>query len=202
MLVLSVGVMALTDYPGLGLPWGEISSDVPPGLAKEIEGLRSLDAADRAQAAIRIGEMGKEGAPAVPFLLMILGDSTPLQSGRNPQEPTSPGQEAALALVNVGTLAVDPLVGALHYEDPTVRKHAAWALGKIRDPRAIRPLIETLKDDDPRVRSHAAMALAEITGEDHGDDPVLWQNWLDEWKLRHCLFLKTFIEILRSSPHR
>jgi HEAT repeat protein len=145
--------------------------------------------------------MGAEAAPAVPFLLVILGDSTPLELDGNPQGPTSPGQEAALALVKIGTLSVDPLIGALNYEDPTMRKHAAWALGKIEDPRAIRPLIETLSDDDPQVRSHAATALAEITGKSYGEDPIVWQNWLNEYKLRRCVLLELLIEMLRSSHH-
>jgi len=47
-------------------------------------------------------------------------------------------------------------------KDPEVRKNAAEALGKIKDPRAVEPLIEALKDKDFRVRWNAAEALGEI----------------------------------------
>jgi HEAT repeat protein len=193
--------MVVTGYPGPTLAWAEIPPDVPSALTKEIEGLRSFDAGDRARAAVKIGGMGAEGAPAVPFLVMLLADSTVLESHRNPEGSTSPGQEAALALVKIGSLSVDPLLGALDHENATVRRRAARALGKIKDPRAIRTLIDTLRDDDPHVRSHAAAALAEITGEGYGDDAIAWQNWLDRQELKHCLLLKLYIEMLRSSRH-
>jgi len=47
-------------------------------------------------------------------------------------------------------------------KDPEVRKNAAKALGKIKDPRAVEPLIATLKDKDSDVRWHAARALEKI----------------------------------------
>ena len=49
-------------------------------------------------------------------------------------------------------------------KDPEVRKNAAEALGKIKDPRAVEPLIATLKDKDSEVRSNAAWSLGENPG--------------------------------------
>ncbi len=39
---------------------------------------------------------------------------------------------------------------------------AAWALGEMRDPRAVEPLIAALKDKDYEVRVCAAIALGEM----------------------------------------
>jgi HEAT repeat protein len=47
-----------------------------------------------------------------------------------------------------------PLLG-----DPEVNYHAAWALGQIRDGRAIGPLIRTLENRDALVRVSAILAL-------------------------------------------
>ena len=47
-------------------------------------------------------------------------------------------------------------------KDPEVRKNAAEALGKIKDPRAVEPLITALKDEYSGVRWHAAWSLGEI----------------------------------------
>ncbi len=62
-------------------------------------------------------------------------------------------------------------------EDQTadVRRAAAWALGKIKDPRAVEPLISALQD--PIVRFWAAQSLKEITGEDFGENKEKWQAW-------------------------
>ena len=47
-------------------------------------------------------------------------------------------------------------------KDPEVRKNAAEALGKIKDPRVVEPLIAALKDENSGVRRIAAWALGVI----------------------------------------
>jgi HEAT repeat protein len=71
------------------------------------------------------------------------------------------------------------LISALKDRDSPARGDAAWALGKIRDPRAVEPLIAALKDENPSIQEDAEKALMQITGKDFGPDPVKWQNW---WK--------------------
>ena len=71
-----------------------------------------------------------------------------------------------------GSQRVEPLLPALKYGNaetnridllaPAVRTMAAWALGRIKDPRAVEPLLGTLKDSDPRARASAAIALGNI----------------------------------------
>jgi HEAT repeat protein len=50
-------------------------------------------------------------------------------------------------------------LGALDDPEPDVREQAAWALGMIRDERAIDTLRAALKDEDPDVREQVAWAL-------------------------------------------
>jgi hypothetical protein len=58
------------------------------------------------------------------------------------------------------------------------RKRAAYALGEIKDPRAIDPLLEALGNDKSEgIRKEAADALRAITGENHGMDYQGWRNW-------------------------
>ncbi|MGD0533829.1 MAG: HEAT repeat domain-containing protein [Methanoregula sp.] len=55
---------------------------------------------------------------------------------------------------------IDVLISTLHNSaDPTIRKHAAYLLGKARTAQALRPLIEALGDLDKSVREQAMLAL-------------------------------------------
>ncbi len=57
---------------------------------------------------------------------------------------------------------VEVAVSALKDKDSGVRWAAAYALGKIKDPRAVEPLISALKDEHSSVRKAAAKALGEL----------------------------------------
>lgn len=72
------------------------------------------------------------------------------------------GQVAARALANIGKPALDALLVALKAQPPSVRRWAASALGKIKDPSAVDPLITLLSDQDKTVLYSAAIALGEI----------------------------------------
>lgn len=86
---------------------------------------------------------------------------------------------AAWSLAQIGTPSIESLVAALRDGDSPARGDAAWALGKIKHPRAVEPLIEALEDEKPDIQQDAAKALEKITGKDFGVDPIKWQNW---WK--------------------
>jgi len=66
------------------------------------------------------------------------------------------------ALVELGQLAVEPLIQALKDEDSDVGEKVAEALGEIGDARAVEPLIQALKDEDSDVGEKVAEALGEI----------------------------------------
>lgn len=64
--------------------------------------------------------------------------------------------EAASALRRVGPPAVPALLGLLGDHDPRVRELGIYALGLLRDERAVEPLIAALVDADLAVRRQAA----------------------------------------------
>jgi len=70
--------------------------------------------------------------------------------------------EVSDILVEVGFVAVEPLIKALNDEDGTIRWPVADILGRISDARALEPLMAVLNDDDRRVRWAAAYALGQI----------------------------------------
>jgi len=75
-------------------------------------------------------------------------------------------------------------IAALKDTDPRVRRGAAFALGIIRDSRAVEPLIDALKDEYEQVQNRAISSLRQITGKDYdfGEDPVKWQQWWEQNK--------------------
>ncbi|MBW3656547.1 MAG: tRNA epoxyqueuosine(34) reductase QueG, partial [Gemmatimonadetes bacterium] len=72
-------------------------------------------------------------------------------------------RNVAVALGNVGDLGAVPALGeALGDEEPIVRGHVAWALGRIGGPAARRHLFSALAGEtDEWVRSEIDLALAE-----------------------------------------
>jgi HEAT repeat protein len=71
--------------------------------------------------------------------------------------------QAVIALVKIGTPAVDVLLSALKNKDDQLREKSAVALGPIGDEHAISPLITTLNDKFTNVRQAAAAALGEVS---------------------------------------
>jgi HEAT repeat protein len=77
-------------------------------------------------------------------------------------QSASLGRQPVDVLTDIGKPAVNPLVAALKDNHPLVRRHAAEALGEIKDPRAVEPLIAALKDSDSLIRRHVVEALGKI----------------------------------------
>jgi beta-lactamase regulating signal transducer with metallopeptidase domain len=140
----------------------------------------SNDAPARAQEACEEGR--RRAIEAIPKLISMLGDDTPIQplrcwnNGRwNPALETfkqpSPGEEAAIALASMGNPALEPLTNALNDSNPSVRRNAAWAIGELTNMRgseranAVPTLISLLNDSDEWVRMASVRALGEIRDE-------------------------------------
>ena len=70
-------------------------------------------------------------------------------------------------VATLGSVAFPALIAALRHEDPDRRKGAAWALGVMRDDRAVEYLVRVLEEDEPQVRRAAAWALG-VIGDSRG----------------------------------
>ena len=130
----------------------------------------------RARAACDLREHGDDGVTAAAALADLLADAAPVDGavcgrrwwrGADPHV-TSPGELAAAALVAQGSRSTPVLLSGLQSSAWTARRNAAWALGALRDTRAIAPLLDALKDAEPLVREQAAWALGAIRA-----DPAL-----------------------------
>lgn len=117
------------------------SSSVDPLLSA----VRDGDAAFRRNACEIFGEL--HAAEALNFLLSEFDDGT---------------WEAATALGQIGPPAVEALLQCLAKESPKLRRHAAYALAKTKDPRCVPALEDRLQDTDDDVRAEAAKSLALI----------------------------------------
>lgn len=139
----------------------------PRGLEDLTRDLGASDPATRTRAACGLRDLGAAAAPAIASLVALLADGAPVDptvcklNWRN-SELTSPGEQAASALVAIGSRAFEPVLGALKSAAWMARRNAAWALGALDDRRATPALLPALKDEDARVRRQAAWAIGAI----------------------------------------
>ncbi len=123
------------------------------------------DPVERAWAAYQLAKLGRGAAPAVPYLIDLLNDDTPvllsryIGSGFRSSSDTTPAEEASLTLAKIGEPALNDLAMALKSESVNVRRLAAKALGQIGNTKSIDVLIELLTDKSRRVQATAAIAL-------------------------------------------
>jgi bilin biosynthesis protein len=134
-----------------------------------IAGLASDDAAARARAACELKAEGDLAVDAIAPLVRLLGDASPVERSvcrqhwwRNSDLLTTPGEQAAAALVSIGSRAYEPIVAALQQPQWAARRNAAWALGALDDSRAVKALVTALKDREAGVRAQAAWALGAL----------------------------------------
>jgi HEAT repeat protein len=137
--------------------------------------LRAADPAQRVTAACELQRLGAAAKAAIPALVERLADASPVDpkvcgEGRTwwkkfePQQ-TTPGEEAAAALVAIGSASFQPLVGAARDPQWVARRNAVWALGALDDERAVSTVLTALKDAEPPVRETAAWALGAMDAE-------------------------------------
>jgi HEAT repeat protein len=136
-----------------------------------IEMLRSPDPVVRVSVACARNVFNASAAPAIPALVELLEDAEPVapevcREDHRPwwgdEQPITPGEAAARALVHIGSASLDPLIKTLASSTAVARRNAAWALGAIDDANAVDGLVAALKDSDAGVREQAAWALGAI----------------------------------------
>lgn len=140
-------------------------------LSTVIEMLRSPDPIVRASVACARDVFDASAAAVIPALVELLDDAEPVapevcrEDHRHwwgDEQPITPGEAAARALVRIGSASLDPLIKTLTSSAAVARRNAAWALGALDDQRAVTPLIASLKDREPNVREQASWALGAI----------------------------------------
>jgi HEAT repeat protein len=137
-------------------------------------GLSSPDPEARTKAACSLREMGRDAAPALARLAALLSDGSPVDAAvcgehawrfhgtRDASVLTSPGEQAASAMVAIGSPSYTPFSKALSGPAWIARKNAAWGLGALDSSEAVPALVEALKDTEAGVREQAAWALGAI----------------------------------------
>jgi HEAT repeat protein len=151
---------------------GPLASLRAESIESLIAQLQSPVPAARALVACALRERGEAAAAAIPALAALLDDGAPVApavcadgdgwASFYERRPTSPGMEAARALVAMGSAAFDPLQHALDAGGRFARRHAAWALGAFGDVRAVPGLMQRLTDREGPVRANAAWALGAL----------------------------------------
>jgi len=137
----------------------------PRRVKDKILSLYHPDPVERAWAAYQLAKLGRGAAPAVPYLVILLDDDTPvllsryIGSGFHSSSDTSPAEEAAITLARIGEPAITALVAALKSSSINVRRLAAKSLGQIGSSQSIDDLIELLTDESRKVQAAAAIAL-------------------------------------------
>jgi HEAT repeat protein len=180
-LVAAAGLHYYLDDPLTRMPPREsIPADLPPILKSRIEELYSNDEEKISLAIWDLCQFGSEAEPAVPYLVAFLGnDRAPAE---RPQfrlslgylhdviwPPSASfgdligltlGEEAAAALEEIGSPAVDPLGAVmLRARNPVARRNAAFALGHIDDNRVPRLLVQALQQEPALLPETAACLL-------------------------------------------
>lgn len=149
-------------------------SDGPPPVQQtmqELTGqLRASDPAVRTRAACDLREHADRAGAAIDALVALLPDASPLERSVcgdnwrrwNPEATTTPGEQAASALVAIGSRSFDPLVTTLKHQAWVARRNAAWALGALDDTRAVEPLLPLVTDPEAPVREQVVWALGAL----------------------------------------
>ena len=180
-LAALAGALALraVAYGEPEIPIEKMPKNLPLHVKSAIEELYSMDAVVRGLAAGKLGRLGDTAVAAVPFLASMLHDDFALRwvatlnedpferaaARMSREEKTCPGREASKALIKLGDASKDPVLDALAKDTrlPVIR-HAAYALGALKDARAI-PLLIPLLDPERLAARCGVPRLAALSDE-------------------------------------
>jgi len=174
ILTLFLSLLQTTSFAEPIKPKERIPSDISPELKKNIEMLYSSDAATQQYAARKIGKMGKEAIPAIPFLIDISGvpeyEYTSSSSGIGSNMIFTwhygfafPGATARTVLMEMGDVAVEPLIKSFQDKsrEYSSREGAILTLVSMKEYRAIEPLVSCFINptETMAIRIESAKAL-------------------------------------------
>lgn len=182
-------------------------TDDERAVAPLVEALRDPDLAVRINAALALGQLGKDSTPVQPLADALQTDkdadmrsaagyalSTVLRPGQDRGTTAAlikatadpdPGvrSHAVLALAQAKSgFSVPTLMGRCLTDEHThVRYNAALALAQIGDRKAVAPLVELLaREREAQVRAACATALTRLTGKSYGENVKQWRLWMRE----------------------
>jgi HEAT repeat protein len=134
--------------------------------------LRDADPRTRTIAACDLQRMGSASRAAIAALIERLPDASPVDPKvcgedrhywwKDIDQQTTPGEEAAAALVAIGTESLPSLITATRAPQWVARRNAVWALGTLDDARGVQPALAAIADREPPVRRVAAWALGAL----------------------------------------
>jgi HEAT repeat protein len=137
--------------------------NLSPELRELVKETFLADANRRATAAQMIGQLGRRGTPAIPFLIRLLNDTRtttkrlPLFEGRDPLV----GSCASTALRKIGAPAMEACLAALPNSAGSEKVGLIYALGEFTDKRAQKAILSFLPDPDKRCRFAAVIAVGQ-----------------------------------------
>lgn len=141
----------------------------PADVAALTKDLGAPDPETRTRAACGLRRLGGAAASAIPALITVLGDGAPVDPAicalrwwGGKDNLTNPGEQAASALVSIGSRAFEPVLATLKSGLWVARRNAAWAIGALADRRAVEALIAALDDAEAPVREQVAWALGAL----------------------------------------
>lgn len=135
--------------------------------------LRDADPRTRTIAACDLQRRGSASQAAIAALVERLSDNSPVDPKvcgedrhywwkNDIDQQTTPGEEAAAALVAIGTESLPSLITASRAPQWVARRNAVWALGALDDARSVAPALAAMADREPPVRRVAAWALGAL----------------------------------------
>lgn len=161
-----------TPSPAVMLASFESAADVSDLIAR----LGAAEPGARVIAACELERLGSDARAAIPALVDRLSDASPVDPqvcgkdrhyrSKDLELQTTPGEEAAAALVAIGTESLPSLTSASRAPQWVARRNAVWAFGALGDQRGIAPAQMALADHEPPVRRVAAWALGALDAND------------------------------------
>ena len=129
VILVIISLLAIGHVTIGQLMANEMSADLSAGLQKKISALSDSHPGKRVRGAIELGKMGKEAAPAIPYLIENLGDGAEVKKREGGM--TTPGKAAAEALIDIGEAAAPALAQAAK-QSGKGQQLARWTLQKIK----------------------------------------------------------------------